>query len=89
MIVSPDALDVILRDGTVLRLRPPRAGDEEAMIEFMNGISQQSLYYRFHGLPTVSTTLVRPFVDPDWQERGLLDAIHSRFRLPLSIFSPS
>jgi GABA permease len=25
----------------------------------------------------------------DWQERGLLDAIHRRFGLPLSIFSPS
>ena len=74
MIVSPDALDVILRDGTALRLRPPRAGDEEALIEFLSGLSQQSLYYRFHGSPTVNTKLVRPFVDPDWQERGHLVA---------------
>jgi hypothetical protein len=32
---------------------------------------------------------VRSGEQSDWQERGLLDAIHARFRLPLSIFSPS
>jgi hypothetical protein len=32
---------------------------------------------------------VRSGEQSDWQERGLLDAVHSRFQLPLSIFSPS
>jgi hypothetical protein len=32
---------------------------------------------------------VRSGEQSDWQERGLLDAIHGRFGLPLSIFSPS
>ena len=32
---------------------------------------------------------VRSGEQSDWQERGLLDAVHSRFGLPLSIFSPS
>jgi hypothetical protein len=31
---------------------------------------------------------VRSGEQSDWQERGLLDAIHSRFRLPLTVFSP-
>jgi acetate---CoA ligase (ADP-forming) len=69
---SPDALDVILRDGTTLRLRPPRAGDAAALAAFLDGLSQQSLYYRFHGFPTVDEKLVEPFLDPDWHERGHL-----------------
>jgi hypothetical protein len=32
---------------------------------------------------------VRSGEQSDWQERGLLDAIHGRFRLPLTVFSPS
>ncbi|HEX2496670.1 MAG TPA: GNAT family N-acetyltransferase, partial [Gaiellaceae bacterium] len=69
---SPDALDVILRDGTTLRLRPPHADDTAALLEFLSGLSEQSLYYRFHGFPSVNEKLVEPFVDPDWHERGHL-----------------
>src|SRR5688572_1282646 len=68
----PDALDVILREGTTLRLRPPRAEDAEALVEFLSGLSQQSLYYRFHGVPTVDQKLVAAFLEPDWEERGHL-----------------
>jgi acetate---CoA ligase (ADP-forming) len=69
---SPDALDVILRDGTTLRLRSPRADDAAALVAFLNGLSDQSLYYRFHGHPTVTEHLVEPFLEPDWQETGHL-----------------
>jgi acetate---CoA ligase (ADP-forming) len=69
---SPDALDVILRDGTTLRLRPPHAGDASALVGFLNGLSEQSLYYRFHGFPTIDEKLVVPFLSPDWHERGHL-----------------
>jgi acetate---CoA ligase (ADP-forming) len=69
---SPDALDVILRDGTTLRLRPPHADDAPALLEFLSGLSEQSLYYRFHGFPSLTEQLVEPFVDPDWHERGHL-----------------
>jgi acetate---CoA ligase (ADP-forming) len=64
--------DVILRDGTTLRLRPPLADDAEPLVEFLNGLSEQSLYYRFHGFPSVSEKLVTPFLEPDWHERGHL-----------------
>jgi acetyl coenzyme A synthetase (ADP forming)-like protein len=70
--VIEGALDVILRDGTTLRLRPPRTEDSAALVEFLEGLSQQSLYYRFHGFPSVSEKLVEPFVEPDWHERGHL-----------------
>jgi acetyl coenzyme A synthetase (ADP forming)-like protein len=69
---SREALDVILRDGTTLRLRPPHADDAPALLEFLSGLSEQSLYYRFHGFPSLNEQLVEPFVDPDWHERGHL-----------------
>ena len=69
---SLGALDVLLRDGTTLRLRAPVAADIDALVEFLGGLSRESLYLRFHGFPTVSRRLVEPFVDPDWQERGHL-----------------
>jgi acetate---CoA ligase (ADP-forming) len=70
--VSPDALDVILRDGTTLRLRPPTAADGPELVAFVSGLSPQSLYYRFHGYPSVSERLVEPFLEPDWHEGGHL-----------------
>ncbi|MGH3080378.1 MAG: GNAT family N-acetyltransferase [Gaiellaceae bacterium] len=72
--MNSTALDVILRDGTTLRLRPPHVGDTPALIAFFEGLSQQSLYYRFHGLPSVNEKLVQPFLEPDWHERGHLIA---------------
>jgi acetate---CoA ligase (ADP-forming) len=69
----PDGpVDVILRDGGTLRLRPPRAADTEALTDFLRGLSERSLYLRFHGAPTVRPSLVEPFLDPDWVERGAL-----------------
>jgi acetate---CoA ligase (ADP-forming) len=47
-------------------------GDSEGLVSLMSGLSQQSLYYRFHGFPTVNEKLVAGFLDPDWQERGHL-----------------
>ena len=61
--------DVILRDGTTLRLRPPVAGDTGALVDFLERLSSESMYYRFHGFPTVNEKLVAPFVDPDWHEQ--------------------
>jgi acyl-CoA synthetase (NDP forming)/RimJ/RimL family protein N-acetyltransferase len=41
--------DVILRDGSALRLRSPRPEDEEAIRAFFDGLSFESRYLRFHG----------------------------------------
>ncbi|HEX5468709.1 MAG TPA: GNAT family N-acetyltransferase [Gaiellaceae bacterium] len=64
--------DVILRDGTTLRLRAPVAEDAERVLAFVAGLSQQSRYFRFHGVVPLARRLVEPFVDPDWEERGAL-----------------
>ena len=64
--------DVILREGTTLRLRAPNRADAEAVLAFVNRLSPESRYFRFHGLPPVGPRLVEPFLDPDWDERGAL-----------------
>src|SRR5687768_3302372 len=69
---ATDVVDVILRDGSTLRLRAPAAADREALVRFFRELSDRSLYLRFHGHPTVDERLVDPVVDPDWAERGAL-----------------
>ena len=71
-VVATDAADVILRDGRTLRLRPPRDDDGPALLEFFTGLSEQSLYRRFHGFPQLGDALVEPLLAPDWSERGAL-----------------
>ena len=69
---SSDALDVLLRDGTSLRLRSPVRADGPALAGLLSGLSKSSFYRRFHGLPSVGPKLVEPFMDPDWIECGSL-----------------
>ena len=64
--------DVILRDGGTLRLRSPHTADVDALVGFFGALSERSFYLRFHGVPTIRPSLVEPFVDPDWIERGAL-----------------
>ncbi len=70
--VTGEHADVILRDGRTLRLRPPSCGDADALLAFFCGLSERSLYLRFHGLPELVPRLVESLVEPDWQERGAL-----------------
>ncbi len=66
------ATDVILRDGSTLRLRAPAAEDADALLEFFAGLSERSRYLRFHGFAALGPKLVEPLLEPDWQERGAL-----------------
>jgi len=70
--VHDAAVDVILRDGTTLRLRAPTGTDREALLRFFRELSSRSLYLRFHGYTTVDERLVEPVLEPDWAERGAL-----------------
>ena len=70
--VAVEHADVILRDGRTLRLRPPTREDADALLAFYNGLSERSLYLRFHGFPELSPRLAESVIEPDWQERGAL-----------------
>ena len=67
-----DNVDVILRDGGTLRLRPPTSWDADELAAFFGRLSQRSLYLRFHGARRVDSAMALPFLDPDWEELGAL-----------------
>ena len=67
-----ESVDVILRDGGTLRLRPPTNADSEALLDFYRALSSQSLHRRFHGMPQLKPKLVESLLEPDWTERGAL-----------------
>jgi acetyl coenzyme A synthetase (ADP forming)-like protein len=67
-----EATDVILRDGSTLRLRAPVAEDADELVEFFSTLSDESRYLRFHGFAPLGAKLVEPVLEPDWQERGAL-----------------
>jgi acetyl coenzyme A synthetase (ADP forming)-like protein len=69
---ASESVDVILRDGGTLRLRPPTDADSEALLDFYRALSSQSLHRRFHGFPNVRRQLIESLLDPDWVERGAL-----------------
>src|SRR6478752_9539479 len=69
---ASEVRDVILRTGGTLRLRPPVGSDAEAVLAFLGGLSEQSVYRRFHGFPSLRRETVEPFLDPEWHERGAL-----------------
>ncbi len=70
--IAHEPTDVILRDGSTLRLRAPLASDAEALLGFFEHLTDQSRYLRFHGFPALGPKLVEPFLDPDWDENGSL-----------------
>src|SRR4051812_4680447 len=70
--VQAEPVDVILRDGTTLRLRAPVSRDADALVAFLAGLSERSLYQRYHGTVRVDDALAEPCLDPDWVERGAL-----------------
>lgn len=69
---QPFFRDVILRDGTTMRLRSPERGDAPALEAFFAGLSERSRYLRFHGIPPSAPGLVEPFLDVDFADRGAL-----------------
>jgi acetyl coenzyme A synthetase (ADP forming)-like protein len=72
VVTRHEAVDVILRDGSTLRLREPGEPDRDGLVRFFEDLSPRSLYLRFHGTPRVDARLVEPVLEPDWVERGAL-----------------
>ena len=71
-VAQNETVDVILRDGSTLRLSEPVQADRQALVRFYEQLSDRSLYLRFHGHTTVDERLVDPVLDPDWIDRGAL-----------------
>src|SRR3954469_9657038 len=71
-VTTADFRDVILRRGGTLRLRPPVGADGDEVLSFLGGLSEQSVYRRFPGFPSLRRETVDPFLDPDWVDRGAL-----------------
>jgi acetyl coenzyme A synthetase (ADP forming)-like protein len=57
--------DVVLRDGSTLRLRATTAGDEQALVDFFEGLSPEARHLRFQGAVRVDAHLVAPFLGGD------------------------
>ena len=82
-------VDVILRDGSTLRLRAPASSDAGALVAFFERLSEHSRYLRFHGARRVDAALVEHFLDPDWIDRGALIGVAHRRRRATSASSRS
>jgi len=57
--------DVVVRDGSTVCLRQAQSADVAALLQFLQSLSPQSLYYRFHGHPTLNESRVRALVGLD------------------------
>jgi acetyl coenzyme A synthetase (ADP forming)-like protein len=57
--------DVVVRDGSTLRLRPVRANDREALVAFFDRLSPESLHFRFFGIPAAPGREVSRLLDAD------------------------
>ena len=66
--------DVLLKDGSTLRLRPPHSGDVAALISFFEALSPDSRYLRFHGATLIDQDTVAGALETDWESRGSLVA---------------
>jgi acetyl coenzyme A synthetase (ADP forming)-like protein len=66
--------DVILRDGSTVRLRPPRAEEVDPVVDFLRNLSPESYTQRFHGRASIDASLLEGMVDCDWLEQGALIA---------------
>ena len=62
VVAIADREDVVLRDGSTLRLRPTTAGDERPLVAFFGRLSAESLHLRFQGAVRTDSHLVTPFL---------------------------
>jgi len=69
---GPHPEDVILRDGSTLRLRAADHGDGEALVAFFARLSPESRYLRFQGVVDAGLATVQRFVGDEWGEVGSL-----------------
>jgi acetyltransferase len=68
--------DAALRDGTVLHVRPIRPEDAELERAFVNGLSEQSRYFRFfYRLHEITPAMLARFTQVDYDREMALVAV--------------
>lgn len=70
---SEQESDVVLRDGSTVRVRPVRGGDEPAIRAFLDEVTPESIAFRFFGIPNTEW-IVAWSVDVDYDKRFALVA---------------
>ena len=65
--------DIVLRDGSTVHVRPVRSDDEAAIAEFLHGLSDDSIGFRFFGVPDMKW-VVSWAIDVDYADRFALVA---------------
>ncbi len=63
--------DVVLRDGSTVHVRPVRADDDESIREFLQGLSPESIGFRFFGAPDLEW-VTHWSIDVDYADRFAL-----------------
>jgi len=66
--------DVVLRDGSTVHVRPVRGDDEAQIREFLEGLSPESIGFRFFGAPDLNWVTAWS-VDVDYADRFALVAV--------------
>jgi acetyl coenzyme A synthetase (ADP forming)-like protein len=57
--------DVVVRDGSTVCMRQAAEGDVGPLLQFLLSLSPESLYYRFHGRPALTESMVRALIGLD------------------------
>ena len=69
-------VDVVLRDGSTVRVRAARPGDRDALERFLSGLSEESRIFRFFTAARDLSWAAQRFVDVDYRDRHSLVAQH-------------
>jgi acetyl coenzyme A synthetase (ADP forming)-like protein len=65
MTIALTMTDVVVLDGSTVCLRQAGERDVAGLLQFLQSLSPQSLYYRFHGLPSLTDSQVRGLIGLD------------------------
>ena len=68
-------VDVVLRDGATVRIRPARLDDRERVEDYLIGLSDESRYLRFGGVSVDVSEIARRATEIDYREHLTLLAI--------------
>src|SRR5215467_981837 len=68
-------VDVVLRDGSTVRVRAALAGDRDGLERFLAGLSDESRLFRFFSPIRDMSRAAREFTDVDHRERHSLLAL--------------